>query len=420
MNRRCCVVLVIATLTGLTTLHAAAESPIVRRLDRPQEQSRAEQSRAEQSRDRQEAERLNSHRNIAEINRAPADSPLPYGRGAAQDGRGDVDLVRIRPAALIRAGEVARVRDVLVLDGLAADWVAPVADQPIERNQDAMSGVITHEQIAARLAELGVNRAAVNLVGPAECRLRFQRERAATSRLAAAASINSADADNAVASDADSNANPGRTLADAIRNAAARDLAKLGGQIEIDFERGVADLLDLSEPTWEFNVQPLNGRGALGLRDFRVGIRRDGKLNRTVTISGRVRLTKPVAIARRPLNLGILLKAEDIELKPQTVESLEALGVTEPGQLIGRQLKRFISAGEQVRTADLKTVDVVQRSRPVTVLSGADGVALRLTGVALDNGGMGDQVRVRLGDSRKAQREVRGVVTGLATVRVEE
>jgi len=45
---------------------------------------------------------------------------------------------------------------------------------------------------------------------------------------------------------------------------------------------------------------------------------------------------------------------------------------------------------------------------------------VRLTGMALDSGGYGDTVRIRMGDTRGERQLLRGVVTGLGTVRLVE
>jgi len=73
-----------------------------------------------------------------------------------------------------------------------------------------------------------------------------------------------------------------------------------------------------------------------------------------------------------------------------------------------------------VRRGDLKAVDLVRASRPVTVLGGAAGISAQVTGTAVDSGTYGDTVWVRLGNAPRDRRTVRGVVEGIATVRLVE
>jgi flagella basal body P-ring formation protein FlgA len=78
-----------------------------------------------------------------------------------------------------------------------------------------------------------------------------------------------------------------------------------------------------------------------------------------------------------------------------------------------------VPVGQMIRRDDIKHVDLVRRSQPVTV-TGGDNVRIRITGDALDTGGLGDTIRVRLGKSRRSQRVIRGVVTGVGMVRLAE
>ena len=71
-----------------------------------------------------------------------------------------------------------------------------------------------------------------------------------------------------------------------------------------------------------------------------------------------------------------------------------------------------------VQPGDLTMVDLVKRSRPVTLVGGSAGVQAQLTGYAMDAGGLGESVRVRIGNLRNDRRIVRGIVTGLGTVRL--
>ena len=72
-----------------------------------------------------------------------------------------------------------------------------------------------------------------------------------------------------------------------------------------------------------------------------------------------------------------------------------------------------------IRPGNLKSVDLVRRSQPVTVVGG-ESVSIRLNGEALDSGGYGETIRVRVGNSRSNRREVRAMITGVGTVRLVE
>jgi flagella basal body P-ring formation protein FlgA len=195
------------------------------------------------------------------------------------------------------------------------------------------------------------------------------------------------------------------------------ELASLGGTAEIEFERAGQEFLTLTRPPWQFIIRSSSSSGdKLGLREFEIVIRRDGRTQRTARLAARVRLVKDVLVAREPLGIGTFVRQEDVALEPRMLERRQDVGLDEVGQIIGQQVKRYIAVGEMIRRGDIKAVDLVKRSRPVSVSSAGDGVSVRLTGMALDSGGYGDTVRVRIGESRKDRRILRGVVSGVGSV----
>jgi flagella basal body P-ring formation protein FlgA len=204
-----------------------------------------------------------------------------------------------------------------------------------------------------------------------------------------------------------------------LRAQIARELAELGGTPEIEFEQAGGPLLALTSPPYEFAVQS-SGRAKLGLREFRVTLRKDGQVQRTVALAARVRLAREVLVARRPLSVGTFVQAADVALAPHVLEREDELGLERAEQALGQQIARFLPAGQMLRRGDLKSVELVRRSRPVVILGAGRNVHVRLTGVALDSGTYGQMVRVRIGDPRQPRRELRAVVTGVGTVRLEE
>jgi flagella basal body P-ring formation protein FlgA len=142
-------------------------------------------------------------------------------------------------------------------------------------------------------------------------------------------------------------------------------------------------------------------------------------VQRTVSVFGRVRLMRQVVVAEKPLNIGAYIRPDAVRLAPRLFETRDELGIASPQDVVGQRVDRFIAAGEMISRADVRRVDLVQRSRPVTVVS-EGAVAVRLTGTALDSGSFGDAVRVRLGTSRSDRRVVRATVTGMATVKLAD
>lgn len=329
----------------------------------------------------------------------------------------EVSRLRLRPRAAAAAATVTLgdVLDLSACDERLREHLAdkPVADAPTQ----GATLTVTHEQVARRLEALGVNLARVTLDGALRCEVTLAAATAPAPPTATKAAPSPAPApqpEAALLRDA-----PGGrgTLAERLRMWIKSDLGDTVGTPEVAFEQGAGELLHLTSPPFEFSIRSTD-REKLGQREFSVHVRRDGQLQRTVKVMCQVKLVRQVVVAARPLNRGAFIAPADLRLEARVFERSGDLGVTALEALLGSQVVNFVRAGDAVKTADVKQVDMVTRQQRVQVRGSGNGVALSLTGTALDAGGFGATVKVRLGDARKDQRVVRGVVTDFGAVRL--
>lgn len=344
----------------------------------------------------------------------------------------EVSSLRLRPEVLVERTAVM-LADVLIADEVDPRLLARFGEIVLVDGLTAGDAPsIRHQQVVEALERAGVNMSRVLLGGSMGCSVRFEPPAPPAStpspigdaplvakqnaagvdlefghRLPAATAV----AVRAAASE--------QTLAERIRAEIAADIAQSGGSPQVEFERGAEPLLDLTSPAFDFDIRLTGGR-RLGLREATVMIRRDGRHQRTVRIRCNVRLIKPVIVAARALNVGTFIRAEDLRTEERVFDRADAGGAQDVRGLVGKQLRRFVPVNEVVGPGDVKAADLVKRSLPVTVVGSGGGVSLQLTGVALDSGDLGDNIRVRIGEGRSAQRVLRGVVTGLGTVQIEE
>lgn len=322
----------------------------------------------------------------------------------------DAIYLRLRPQVIV-TGDTVTLGDVLVFGEAGATLAEQVAGLPLlPADLPDRGTTVTREQVLARLKELNVNLARV-LVGGA---LRCDVTRAAPASAPAAPPA-------AVPSERPQTDRPSgaRTLADLLRAHVQSELAAWGGDADVRFERAGNEFLPLTTPPWDFVITS-QGRDKLGLRSFHVTVRRDGRVQRKIEVFAHVRLVRPVVVARKPLNPGNFVRPDDVLLETRVFDTGAAAGPARVEEVVGQQVKKFIAAGQMVTPETLQAVDLVRRSRPVTVVGEGGAVEVRLTGVALDSGGFGETVRVRTGDTRGARQVLRGVVTGLGTVRLAE
>lgn len=332
------------------------------------------------------------------------------GSAAADLIEKDLSHLKLRPQAYVR-DEVVMLSDVLIFTDADPRLLTEIGPKPVVAALTAPTETeISHDQVVRRLEELGVNLARVLVSGALSCHVTLEP---------AAGEAEPTDAPaGAPPKPAQPRAEGAMTLAEALRAQVEEELASVGGTIELEFERAGQEFLELTTPPFDFSIRG-NGGQKLGVREFRITIRRDGRMQRTVRISVRVKLIKPVLVAARPLNVGTYVKRDSVGYATRIFTNGQDLGVDHPEEIIGQRVREFVPIGQMIRRSDLKAVDLVKRSQPVTV-TGGESVSIRITGDALDSGGYGDTIRVRLGHSRKDRREVRGVVTGVGMVRLAD
>ncbi|MBI5865542.1 MAG: flagellar basal body P-ring formation protein FlgA [Planctomycetes bacterium] len=324
--------------------------------------------------------------------------------------RTEISVLRLRPQAAVM-DERLTLGDVLVFADAAPRLAAELCDKPVPLSIKAPGKTeLSRQQIETQLVALGVNRSRVLLNGAASCAVTLTAPQPQATK--------SPEEDKVEALIVTPENAGTTTLADAIRRKLGDELAGLGGAPSVEFEAASRDFLALTSPPFEFDVRSGRSSG-LGLREVIVSLRRDGRTQRSLRVGANVKLTRSVLVATKPLNVGGYITRDSLELTPRVFTSNEELGLTDVEPIVGQQVQQFVPIGQMVRQKDVKSVDLVKRSKPVTIES--DGpVTIRATGVALDNGGFGDSVRVRIGDGKKNRREVRGVVSGVATVRLAE
>ncbi|WP_247876038.1 flagellar basal body P-ring formation chaperone FlgA [Azospirillum sp. TSH100] len=134
-----------------------------------------------------------------------------------------------------------------------------------------------------------------------------------------------------------------------------------------------------------------------------------------VELSGRadVEVTMPVPVRRiRP---GEIIEPSDLTTIRLSLDRAGAGFIASADALIGQSPRRQISAGRLVQVGSVGAPIVVQRNRPVTLVYEDGALMLAARGRALQEGGVGDTVRVM---NIASSTVVTGTVTGSETVSV--
>lgn len=142
----------------------------------------------------------------------------------------------------------------------------------------------------------------------------------------------------------------------------------------------------------------------------------DGKTAGTVELKGKAVPYVKLPVARRTLTAGQVVTEGDLVLKSVREDSLRGNEVpARIEDLIGKEVKRGVRAGAPVGSDDVRTQVMVSKGKFVTISFTKGGIMLTAQGKALENGGLGDTVRIQNLQSKSV---VQGVVTGPETVTV--
>lgn len=155
--------------------------------------------------------------------------------------------------------------------------------------------------------------------------------------------------------------------------------------------------------------------GSASVGHVTVGVRCDGARPWKLYVPTRVKLMREVVVAARPLARGQRLSREDLALDRRDVGRLRTHATTDPEPLVGYVLTRPVPAGRVLDSGLLEAPVLVERGRRVRMAVEGAGVTITMSGVALEDGALGDTVQVRNPASRRV---VEGVVVGAALVRL--
>jgi flagella basal body P-ring formation protein FlgA len=134
-----------------------------------------------------------------------------------------------------------------------------------------------------------------------------------------------------------------------------------------------------------------------------------------VKIQGRVIHMTEVAVPARAIQTGEIIRARDLQIVRLRTDQVGKANLAEAGQLVGRSARRPLAANQPVRASDLVMPTVITRNAMITVKVASDRMSLSMQAKALDDGAIGDTVRVQ---NTRSNRIIQGVVTAAGEVTV--
>ncbi|GHS92869.1 hypothetical protein AGMMS50276_01790 [Synergistales bacterium] len=112
------------------------------------------------------------------------------------------------------------------------------------------------------------------------------------------------------------------------------------------------------------------------------------------SISTRMIWTQSALVLTRSVKRGEALRPTDVTVRQLRVNKAGAY-LSRPEDVVGRALRRNLSQGEAIQKDLLITSVAVTKGKTVTIVARDGNLVVRAKGEALDNGSVGDAVRVR-------------------------
>jgi flagella basal body P-ring formation protein FlgA len=141
----------------------------------------------------------------------------------------------------------------------------------------------------------------------------------------------------------------------------------------------------------------------------------NGEVVSAMPASGRYEETRRVPVLTQRLSHGEEITAQHIAMKDFTLSRLRQDVVMDEKELIGKTPRRTISVSRPIRAEEVQAPDVLKKGSMVRMIYETPYMEISASGEALENGTLGQSVRIRNRDSNVA---VYGTVISADEVRV--
>jgi len=135
----------------------------------------------------------------------------------------------------------------------------------------------------------------------------------------------------------------------------------------------------------------------------------------TLRITGRLQKLIKVPVLARHLRRGDIVRGRDLVLRAIDQAQVPSNAVIHRDDIVGQAARRSLRSGQPVRNGDLEAPTLVRRGALVTMEISTPMMRLTARGKALDNGTMGETVRIR---NIQSKRVIQGTVVGSDRVRI--
>jgi len=135
----------------------------------------------------------------------------------------------------------------------------------------------------------------------------------------------------------------------------------------------------------------------------------------TIFVPSHVDLFREVAVALRSMPRNSIVQAADVQLIERDVSSLRQGYILNLEHVVGKKLTRPIQPNRVISANALKAAAAIDKGDAVVISAHGNSMSVRMPGIALEEGAIGQQIRVR---NTRSQRIVHARVTAPGQVEV--
>jgi len=135
----------------------------------------------------------------------------------------------------------------------------------------------------------------------------------------------------------------------------------------------------------------------------------------SLSIRTRVQIMVPAVVTRRAVQAGQMVDSADVQAGEVDLTGLQRPALRDEKQVVGKIARVGLAAGQAVGAEHLKLPFVVRRGALLEVTATIGQVSVTSAGTALQDGAVGEPIRVKMPGGRTVQ----GVVTGEGRVAVQ-
>lgn len=140
----------------------------------------------------------------------------------------------------------------------------------------------------------------------------------------------------------------------------------------------------------------LPGRGGKVSGRTSIGIRCPGDAPETRYFQAYVHINGQYPVVNRNIMPGDMIEESDLDWQEGDLTRLSSRLITDASQLVGQVSQRRIAAGQPIQAGMVKAPVLIQRGAEVALLVQGNGFMISSSGQALNDAGLGENVRVRM------------------------